>query len=102
MTGVMVQGGFYEDLTGILITRQETWVPEFAVSYAEYEGRRFQYMLYDGAVQVRILRTQTTVQKVGIPGCSSFCTLHFKPHLHHLLIRTDSLLTGILSKNWCD
>ena len=52
VTGVIIQGGFYEDITGILFDRQESWIPEFAVSYAEYEGRRFQYIMYDGKVQV--------------------------------------------------
>ena len=52
VTGIMVQGGYYEDLTGILFNRQETWIPEFAVSYAEREGRPFKYILYDGDVQV--------------------------------------------------
>ena len=57
VTGVTMQGGFYEDLTGILFDRQETWISEFAVSYAEHEGYPFRYILYDGKVQVFIRKT---------------------------------------------
>ena len=53
--GVTVQGGFYEDTSGILFDRQETWITEFAVSYALYEGGSFRYMLYDGKVQVQLV-----------------------------------------------
>ncbi len=52
ISGVMIQGGFYEDLTGILFERREVWVTEFAVSYATAEGQPFRYVLYNGGVQV--------------------------------------------------